>query len=55
MDQQGVSTKALADAVGLSEKKINLKMEGVLDWALSEAIAVCRYLNYPDLKTLFLP
>lgn len=54
LKQRGASIKNLADAIGLSEESVQLKMEGVQDWRLSEALAICRYLQYPDLRSLFL-
>lgn len=54
MEQRGVSNKNLADAIGLSEDVVMFKMQGVLDWTLVEALAVCRYLHFTDLKLLFL-
>lgn len=54
MKQRGVSIKNLADLLGLSEEIIHLKMRGVRDWTLLEALAICRYLHYPDFRNLFL-
>lgn len=54
MKQRGASIKNLADLLGLSEEIVHLKMRGVREWTLKEALEVCRYLQYPDFKTLFL-
>lgn len=54
MTQRGASIKNLADAIGVSEDVVNLKMSGVRDWTLTEALAICRYLHYPDFRSLFL-
>lgn len=54
MKQRGASIKDLADVIGLSEEIVHLKMRGVRDWTLSEALAICRYLRYPDFRNLFL-
>lgn len=54
MEQRGVSIKMLADEIGRSEEIVHLKMRGVRDWTLKEAIEICHYLQYPDVKTLFL-
>ena len=54
MTRRGVSVENIADAIGLSEESVHLKLEGVQDWRLSEALAICRYLQYPDLRSLFL-
>jgi DNA-binding Xre family transcriptional regulator len=54
MKQRGASIKNLADVIGLSEEIVHLKMRGVRDWTLSEALAICRYLHYPDFRNLFL-
>lgn len=54
MAARGVSVWKLAEIVGRSEEIIHLKLRGVQDWTLSEALAICRYLQYPDFKKLFL-
>ena len=54
MEQRGASIKNLADVIGLSEEIVHLKMRGVRDWTLSEALAICRYLHNPDFRNLFL-
>lgn len=54
MEQRGASVKNLADVTGLSEEVVHLKMRGVREWRLSEAIAICRYLKYSDFRKLFL-
>ena len=53
MEQRGVSVKAIANVIGRSEEVVHLKMLGVQDWMLSEALAICRYLQYPDFRKLF--
>jgi DNA-binding Xre family transcriptional regulator len=54
MKQRGASIKNLADVIGLSEEVVHLKMRGVREWTLLEALAICRYLHYPDFRSLFL-
>jgi DNA-binding Xre family transcriptional regulator len=54
MAQRGASIKNIADILGLSEEIVHLKMRGVRDWTLLEALEICRYLHYPDLRFLFL-
>ena len=54
MEQRGVSNKDIADVIGLSEEVVRLKMRGIRDWKLTEALAICRYLHYPDFRNLFL-
>ena len=54
MAARGVSVGKLAEIVGRSEEEIHLKLRGVRDWTLSEALAICRYLQYPDFRKLFL-
>lgn len=53
MEKHGITTKTIAEIICRSEEIVNLKLRGVMDWSLSEALAICRYLQYPDLKTLF--
>jgi DNA-binding Xre family transcriptional regulator len=54
MEQRGVSSKDIADVIGLSEEIVRLKMRGIRDWKLTEALAICRYLHHPDFHNLFL-
>ena len=54
MKQRGVSIKNLAEVIGHSEEIVHLKMRGVREWTLKEALEIARYLQYPDFKTLFL-
>lgn len=54
MAARGVSVGKLAEIVGRSEEIVHLKLIGVRDWTLSEALAICRYLQYPDFRKLFL-
>lgn len=54
MATRGISIGNLAEIIGRSEEIVHLKLRGVRDWTLSEAVAICRYLQYSDLKKLFL-
>jgi DNA-binding Xre family transcriptional regulator len=54
MEQRGVSNKNLAEAIGLSEDVVSFKMQGVVDWTLVEALTICQFLRFTDLKLLFL-
>jgi DNA-binding Xre family transcriptional regulator len=54
MKQRGVSIKMLADVIGRSEEIVHLKMRGVQEWTLKEALEICRYLQCSDFKSLFL-
>ena len=54
METRGVSVGNLAEIIGRSEKDVHLKLRGVREWSLSEAVAVCNHLQYHDLKKLFL-
>lgn len=54
MAKRGVSIGNLAELIGCSEEIVHLKMRGVREWSLLDAVTICRYLQYPDLKTLFL-
>ena len=54
MKQREVSIKDLADVVGISEEIAQLKMSGVWEWKLTEALAICRYLHCYDFRNLFL-
>lgn len=54
MEAHGLSIENLAKIIGRSEEIVRLKLQGVLEWTLTEAVEICRYLQYPDLKKLFL-
>ena len=54
MEARGVSVENLAKIIGRSEEIVHLKLRGVQEWSLLEAVTICRYLQYPDLKRLFL-
>lgn len=54
MEAHGVSIENLAKIIGRSEEIVRLKLRGVREWSLSEAVTICRYLQYHDLKKLFL-
>ena len=54
MEAHGLSIESLAKIIGRSEKIVRLKLRGVQEWTLSEAVAICRYLQCHDLKKLFL-
>lgn len=54
MEKRGVSIGNLAEIIGRSEEIVHLKLKGVLEWSLSEAVTICRYLQYHDIKQLFL-
>lgn len=54
MEKNGITVENLAKAIGHSEDIVQLKMSGVLDWTLVEALTICQYLHFTDLKLLFL-
>lgn len=54
MDQRGVSVADLAKLIDRSEEIVHLKLRGVREWTLSEALAICRYFQYSDFRSLFL-
>ena len=54
MKERGVSAANLAEVIGFSEEIVHLKMRGVREWTLLEALTICRYLHYPDFRNLFL-
>lgn len=54
MDNGGVTVSDLARIVSKSEEIVNLKLMGVREWTLLEAVTICRFFSYPDLRKLFL-
>jgi hypothetical protein len=54
MLDRGVTVNQIAEAISQSEEIVYLKLLGVREWNLLEAVTICRLLQYPDLKQLFL-
>ena len=54
MSDEGVSVHDLSELLGKSEEIVKLKLMGIRDWSLNEAVTICRYLLHPDLRVLFL-
>lgn len=54
MRTRGVAAKDIADYINQTEETVCQKIEGTQEWTLNEAVAVCAYLHYPDIKLLFL-
>ena len=54
MEKHDLSIGNLAKIIGRSEKIVQLKLRGVQEWTLTEAVTICRYFQCHDLKKLFL-
>lgn len=50
----GVTVSELAKIIDKSEEIVQLKLSGVRGWTLLEAVTICRHLEHPDLRKLFL-
>lgn len=51
---RGVTVSDLSKIIARSEEIIQLKLLGVREWTLLEAVTICRHLAYPDFRKLFL-
>ena len=45
---------SLATALNITEDSVRSKFRGESPWMLSEALSICKILNYDDIKLLFL-
>lgn len=54
MVNRGVTVSDLAKIIARSEEIVQLKLSGVREWTLLEAVTICRHLMYPDFRKLFL-
>ena len=54
LDRNGITTSYLATTLNTTEDSIRSKLRGESHWILSEALSVCRLLNFSDIKLLFL-
>lgn len=54
LNRIGITTTYLATALNITEDSVCSKLQGESPWMLSEALSVCRLLNFPDIKLLFL-
>lgn len=53
MDENGLTYDDLAVITGRSVEDVFHKMDGTLEWSIYDAVLICRYLRYPDLRLLF--
>lgn len=51
--RQGVNRQGIAEQLGMSEARLSLRMNGHVEWKVSELLAVAEVLNVPVSK--FLP
>lgn len=54
MKENGVTNKAIADILGISEKQIGLKIKGESDFKSSEMFKIADYFKKP-INEIFLP
>ena len=54
MIESGLTCDDLAEITGRSVEEVSLKMAGTLEWSIYDAVLICRFLRYSDLRTLFL-
>ena len=53
MRETGLTQEDLATITGRSVEDVSRKMDGTLEWSIYDAVLICRYLRYPDLRLLF--
>lgn len=49
-----ISVNELAATIGLTRSAFYRRLNGVVDWKLTEVVAICQYLENFDITTLFL-
>lgn len=54
LDRFDISISYLAEALNITEDSVRSKLRGESPWMLSEALNICKMLNYDDIKLLFL-
>ena len=54
LDKIGITVSYLAMALNITEDSVCSKLRGESPWMLSEALSVCKLLNFSDIKLLFL-
>lgn len=54
LDRIGITLSYLAMALNITEDSVRSKLRGESPWMLSEALSICKILNYDDIKLLFL-
>lgn len=53
MKEHGVSSRKLAAALGIPKVAFDLKMMGIMQWSLTEAVNICCFFSIPDAEHLF--
>ena len=54
LDKIGINVSYLAVALNITEDSVRSKLRGESPWMLSEALSICKILNFDDIKLLFL-
>ena len=53
MREHGISSKELAAVTGITRIAFQLKMWGIKQWSLCEAVRICCFFRTPDAEHLF--
>lgn len=53
LDKTGITMSYLAVTLNITEDSVRSKLRGESPWMLSEAISICKLLNFSDIKLLF--
>ena len=54
LDRIGITVSYLATALNTTEDSVRSKLRGESPWMLSEALSICKILDFNDIKLLFL-
>lgn len=54
LDKVGITVSHLTMALNITEDSVCSKLRGESPWMLSEALSICKLLNFSDIKLLFL-
>jgi hypothetical protein len=54
MEDHSLTTRDIADIIGDNVGSVSLKLQGVIEWTLSEAVLLCHHFDYSDVRKLFL-
>lgn len=53
LTERGISLEYLAQQLELDETTLSMKLDGLLQWDLAEAVRICCLLHTPNLEKLF--
>lgn len=54
MEEHGLTADDIGDLIGDTGPAVKLRLQGVAEWTLTEAILLCHTFDYSDIRELFL-